>query len=137
MRFSYWYQYILMSLCDFCRLWNWPLSGAFVFHKHILLYFLWWACWYENMNLLKRSQCRISDVVFWWIYISSCVAKYPVELPFDSIYMMWDDAQVSERCLYQTRTENKWHYIWTKLCFFTCQMTITTNASTQMLQCTM
>ena len=29
-----WYQDICP--CDLDHLWNWPLSGAFVFHKHIL-----------------------------------------------------------------------------------------------------
>ena len=35
-RSSYWYQDICP--CDLDHLWNRPLSGAFVFHKHILLY---------------------------------------------------------------------------------------------------
>ena len=33
-RSSYWYQDICP--CDLDHLWNWPLLGAFVFHKHIL-----------------------------------------------------------------------------------------------------
>ena len=33
-RSSYWYQDICP--CDLDHLWNWQLSGAFVFHKHIL-----------------------------------------------------------------------------------------------------
>ena len=32
-RSSYWYQDSFP--CDLDNLWNWPLSGAFVFHKHI------------------------------------------------------------------------------------------------------
>ena len=34
-RSFYWYQNICP--CDLGLRWNWPLSGAFVFHKHILL----------------------------------------------------------------------------------------------------
>ena len=33
-RSSYWYQDFCP--CDLGHLWNWPLSGAYVFHKHIL-----------------------------------------------------------------------------------------------------
>ena len=33
-RSTYWYQDICP--CDLAYLWNWPLSGAIVFHKHIL-----------------------------------------------------------------------------------------------------
>ena len=33
-RSFYWYQDICP--CDLDHLWNWPLSGAFVFHKRIL-----------------------------------------------------------------------------------------------------
>ena len=36
-RFSYWYQDICP--CDLDHLWNWPLSGTFVFHKYILFLF--------------------------------------------------------------------------------------------------
>ena len=36
--FLYWYQGICP--CELCHLWNWPLSGAFVFHTYIL--FLLW-----------------------------------------------------------------------------------------------
>ena len=32
------YLYQNICPCDLGHLWNWPLSGAFVFHKHILLY---------------------------------------------------------------------------------------------------
>ena len=33
-----WYSYEYQDICpcDLGHLWNWPLSGAFVFHKHIL-----------------------------------------------------------------------------------------------------
>ena len=35
-RSFYWYQNICP--CDLGHQWNWPLSGAFVFHKHILFH---------------------------------------------------------------------------------------------------
>ena len=35
-RFLYWYQGICP--CDLGHNWNWPSSGAFVFHKQILFY---------------------------------------------------------------------------------------------------
>ena len=38
-RSSYWYQDIYP--CDLVHLWNWPLSGAFVFHIHILFCLNW------------------------------------------------------------------------------------------------
>ena len=37
-RYLYWYQSI--CLCDLDHIWNRPLSGAFVFYKHILLNFV-------------------------------------------------------------------------------------------------
>ena len=51
---SYWYQDIYP--CDLGHLWNWPLGGAFVFHKHILfVYMLEWkgdSLFAENYNLI-------------------------------------------------------------------------------------
>ena len=38
-RSFYWYQNICP--CDLGHQWNWPLSGAFVFHKHILFNYLY------------------------------------------------------------------------------------------------
>ena len=41
-RSLYWCQGICP--CDLGHIWNWPLSGAFVFHKHILFSFCYCYC---------------------------------------------------------------------------------------------
>ena len=43
---EHWYQDICP--CNRDHLWNWPLSGAFVFHKRILYFLLW----FDNSNIL-------------------------------------------------------------------------------------
>ena len=53
-RCSYWYQDICP--CDPDHLWNWPLSVAFVFHKHMLF-------------LLYRSTVS-------YIYNDNCLIPY-------------------------------------------------------------
>ena len=48
-RSSYWYQDICP--CDLDHLWNWPLSGAFVFHKHILFFLtLAYHIWHIHLS---------------------------------------------------------------------------------------
>ena len=48
-RSFYWYQNICP--CDLGHLWNWPLSRAFVFHKHILFSFVG-----ADQDLLESSD---------------------------------------------------------------------------------
>ena len=67
-RSSYWYQDIYS--CDLDHLWNWPLLGAFVFHKHIL--FTIQNC---NKELFMIYSCNWFDEWYWgpgWYSESYC-----------------------------------------------------------------
>ena len=54
-----WYQNICP--CDLGNLWNWPLSGAFVFHKHILFKVKWWEKIALNQTF-HINLCIFSDL---------------------------------------------------------------------------
>ena len=97
-RSSYWYQDICS--CDLDHLWNWPLSGAFVFHKHILFTFV-----LRRINMhLESNYCVIT---FLWcqffIYTyqnqesqyNACIAMLVLPFSIEAFFFrntgMWHD----------------------------------------------
>ena len=60
-RSSYWFQDICP--CDLDRLWNWPLSGAFVFQKHILflLYVQASEMFHLPFNKLQPDRAEVKE----------------------------------------------------------------------------
>ena len=68
-RSYYWYSYICP--CDLGHLWNWPLSGAFVFHKNILFFtdtqFLPWCS--EPMPYLW-SRPFLCPLCWQWLFLT-------------------------------------------------------------------
>ena len=68
-----WYHDICTCTCDLSRLWNWPLLGVFVFHKHISISFF--DTLFSSPEL--KAQVSFSDHLSSVVCLSVCLSVRP------------------------------------------------------------
>ena len=97
-RSSYWYQVICP--CDLDHLWTWPLSGAFVFHKHIL--FMLYSSHFEIFcarSCESKMTSKIIRFILWYCY-SKIILHWIYRFPF--IKESWND-----KCIFAKTVEQQ------------------------------